>query len=426
MPVRLRSLSTSKNTIHFGSRIDERSLRAFMVALETTLSRGHSEICLDFRDTVAGYSDAVLPLICLLDERRQRGNSFRAIPPKDSNFARVFVLSGWAHLIDPAQPRVETQTAQHVNATRYVEHPEQQEAVRHAVDVVLRNIPSLRRDVLRAVEWSVNEITDNVLNHARAPAGGLVQVVTYRDNHLVKIVVSDGGRGIPAAMRETYPSLADDEAITKAMERGVTSPRDAGQGNGLAGSVALAKFAEGSFKIISGWASLRVFADSSAGGVYRTQKARAPRGMKFPGTTVMLELSTEAQFDFGEALGLDASTQPILDLVDLRYAPGGGDLVIKVIDESLGVGTRHAGAELRRKSLNLLAAEPGKRLIFDWTGIGLVSSSFADEAVGKLFVELGFTAFTGRVSHAGAQPVVASLLDRAVMQRVAQEVASDA
>ncbi|HEU5476770.1 MAG TPA: DUF4325 domain-containing protein [Gaiellaceae bacterium] len=420
MPIRLRSLSTSKNTIHFGSRIDGRALNAFMVALESTLSRGFTDICLDLRRVESAHSDAVLPLIWLVDERRARGNTFRALLPTDETLGRLFVHTRWAKLLDPSQPEVDTVSAHHLAATRYTEHPEQQTAVKEAVDIVLRNIPSLRQDVLRAVEWSVNEITDNVLNHARAPNGGLVQVVTYRDNQIVKIVVSDGGRGIPAAMREAYPQLADDAAITKAMERGVSSPLDAGQGNGLAGSVALARFSEGSFKIMSGWASLRLFQDADGG--WKTQKGRAPKGMKYPGTTAVLEMSTEAQFDFAEALGLDASTQPIIDAVALHYTEG-EDLVIRVRDESLGVGTRHAGAELRRKTLNLLAADPSRRLVLDWEGVALVSSSFADEAIGKLFVELGFTTFMARVAHAGAEPVVASLLDKAVMQRVAQATA---
>jgi anti-anti-sigma regulatory factor len=415
-----RSLGTTKNTIHFGARVDARALKGFMLALEASLSRGYKEIWLDFRGVTSAHSDAMLPIICLVDDRRTRGITFRVALPTDETRNRLFVHTRWANLLDPNQPLTSTASVQHLAATRYAEHPEQQTAVKEAVDIVLRNIPGLRRDVLRAVEWSVNEITDNVLNHAQAPYGGLVQVAAYAQSHIVKIVVSDGGRGIPTAMRETYPQLADEAAITKAMERGVTSPRDAGQGNGLAGSVALARFSEGSFKILSGRSSFGYYQADDGG--WKTHKGQAPRGMKFPGTTVVLELSTAAAFDFSEALGLDATTSPLVDMVDLHYGEG-DDLVIRVRDESLGVGTRHAGAELRRKTANLLSADPSRRLVLDWEGVSLISSSFADEAIGKLFVELGFTQFTARVAHAGTEPVVASLIDKAVMQRVAQSAA---
>lgn len=411
-----------KNRIEFGSRVDDRALKGFMVALEEALSRGHERIVLDFRLTTRAYADSMLPLICHTDARRARGSTFDVLLPDSTTLAQLFLNTNWAHLIDPKHPSSHAEHPRHLPVMRYREHAEQQFAVRAATDVVLRNMDQMTRDAIRAVEWTVNEITDNVLNHAQSEIGGLVQVDTFREQGRVKLVVADGGRGIPAAMREAYPHLHDQEAISKAMERGVTSPRDAGQGNGLAGSVSIARLAEGSFKILSGNAALSVFRDDR-GGPYKTQKGEAPRGRKFPGTTVMLEMSTTAPFDLGEALALDGTTH-MTDIVDLRYAAPNDTLVVKVCEESLGVGTRHAGAELRRKCTTLLGAEPTKRLILDWEGLAVVSSSFADEAIGKLFVDLGFTRFSSRVSHANAEPLVASLLDRAVMQRVAQSVNS--
>jgi anti-sigma regulatory factor (Ser/Thr protein kinase) len=352
-----------------------------LIGLEEVSSRGYDPIVLDFRRVDAAYPDSVLPLICLVDERRARGRTFRILLPQDETLCRLFVNAGWAHLLDGAQPDGLSSHPQHLPAKRYGTHPEQRTAVKDAVDVVLRNM-NLHRDAIRALEWTVNEITDNVLEHAQAVEGGLVQVSTFSSQHKIKLVVSDGGRGIPAAMREAFPDLRDDEAITEAMKPGVTSPPDAGQGNGLAGSVRIAEYAQGSFKVLSGTAGSYVYRDPRVGG-YRNQKTNAPRGFKFPGTTVSVELSTEAVFDIEEALALDGRRPDLIDVVDLRYARGDDLLIVRVCDESLGVGTRRAGGELRRKCLNLLGAAPSKRLILDWTGLPLVSSSFADEAVGK-------------------------------------------
>ena len=135
-------------------------------------------------------------------------------------------------------------------------------------------------------------------------------------------------------------------------------------------------------------------------------------------------LRTDASFSIAEALALDGMARPVMDVVDLQYGADGNSLVVRVCDESYGQGTRHAGVELRQKCLNLLNAEPGKRLILDWSGVPVISSSFADEAIGKLFVALGPMTFGSRVGNAGTEPVVRSLIDRAVMQRVAQTVAS--
>lgn len=412
-----RSLSRVRNAIRFGSRLGDQALRELPEALNDVSSRGFDETVLDLRRTERAFADTVLPLIVALDERKARGMQFRLLLPEEPSLRQLFLNANWAYFIDPTHPRSTKEHPQHVAARRYENHAEQQVAVSDVLEAVIRNI-DLRRDILAALEWTVNEITDNVLNHAMSRMGGLVQLDTFRDNHLVKFVVADGGRGIPAAMRVAYPRLDDREALVEAVKPGVTSIPDSGQGNGLAGSLRIATYAEGSFKICSGRAQLSVFRDERSG-EYKTQ-GKQVRGQQYPGTVVMMELSTAAEFSIGEALALDGKVVSITDVVDLRYGSDSGDLVLHVAAEALGVGTRHAGVELRRKSMNLLNAEPTKRLILDWSGLTMVSSSFADEAVGKLFVELGPTTFSARVSHSGAEPLVRSLLDRAVMQRVVQ------
>ncbi len=286
------------------------------------------------------------------------------------------------------------------------------------MDIVIRSM-ELQRDFITALEWSLNEITDNVLNHANSDPGGLVQVSSFRDQHRVEFVVADAGRGIPAAMRERFPEYSNDEvAVGEALKSGVTSIPDSGQGNGLAGSLAIAKEAQGSFMVTSGEAHVAVYLENRTGR-YRTQHGKAPSGYHFPGTVVTVELSTQADLQIERALSLDEAGSELLDIVDLKYTTESGDLKLRVSDEALGFGTRHAGVELRLKCRNLLEAEPTARLILDWKGVPLVSSSFADEAVGKLFMELGPTTFSSRVSHINAESLVRSLLDRAVMQRVA-------
>lgn len=72
--------------------------------------------------------------------------------------------------------------------------------------------------------------------------------------------------------------------------------------------------------------------------------------------------------------------------------------------------------------MDLLNAEPSKPLLLDWTAVPLVSSSFADELVGKLFASLGPLAFAARVRNVGMEAMVRGLVDKAIMQRAAQVV----
>ncbi len=426
MPISFRTVDRSKNTIRFRERVNPKALRDFVPVLYETVNRGFRDIVLDFRACDRAYADAMLPIICVLDHRRRRGDSFRVLLPEAARLRQLFLNANWAHFMDEAHPKLDMEHPQHLAARRYATHADQQDAVHAVLDIVLRNM-ELRRDVIAALEWAINEITDNVLNHAQSPDGGLVQLSTLREEHKLEFVVADSGRGIHAAMYEAFPNLRGDaEAISEAVKAGVTSIPESGQGNGLAGSLRIATFAHGSFKISSGDAQLAVYNDPRTS-KYRTQTTQAQRGFHFPGTVVMMEMATDSEFEIQEALALDGAPQvAIADIVDLRYTSDVGELVLRVCDDALGVGTRHAGVELRQKCRNLLNAEPGKRLVLDWTGVPLISSSFADEAVGKLFVELGPTMFSARVTHAGAEPLVSSLLDRAVMQRVVQAMRRDA
>ena len=98
----------------------------------------------------------------------------------------------------------------------------------------------------------------------------------------------------------------------------------------------------------------------------------------------------------------------------------GDAVILKMRDESIGFGSRTAGRQLRNKCVNLLNAEPTKPLFLDWTGVPLVSSGFADELVGKLFVRHGPLAFSARVRNHGMEAVVGSIVDKAILQGAAQ------
>ena len=83
-----------------------------------------------------------------------------------------------------------------------------------------------------------------------------------------------------------------------------------------------------------------------------------------------------------------------------------------------------AGAFVREKCLHLLSQDARKVLLLDWTGVAVVSSSFADEALGKLFVALGPLVFGARIRHRNMASVNSALVNKAILQRVAQHMAS--
>lgn len=110
-----------------------------------------------------------------------------------------------------------------------------------------------------------------------------------------------------------------------------------------------------------------------------------------------------------------------MDVVEALYETDDASaVVLRLRDEAVGFGSRLAGRHLRTKCLNLMEAEPDKPLILDWDAVPLISSSFADELVRKLFADLGPLAFGARVRNVGMKTVVYGLIDKAITQRVVQ------
>ncbi|HXO74651.1 MAG TPA: DUF4325 domain-containing protein, partial [Puia sp.] len=69
----------------------------------------------------------------------------------------------------------------------------------------------------------------------------------------------------------------------------------------------------------------------------------------------------------------------------------------------------------------LINSHPNYPVYIDWEGIPVISSSFADEFMGKLFVELGPISFGARIRNKTMEVLIKQLLDKAIMQRMAQQ-----
>jgi hypothetical protein len=128
-------------------------------------------------------------------------------------------------------------------------------------------------------------------------------------------------------------------------------------------------------------------------------------------------------FVIGEALNFGGGRPYVpLNIIDLQYEMKDEDcLLISMKAETTGFGTRHAGRQMRTKTLNMVNSRPGYPIYVDWDGIPVISSSFADEYMGKLFVELGPINFSGRIRNKNMEQLVKQLLDKAILQRLTQE-----
>ena len=77
-----------------------------------------------------------------------------------------------------------------------------------------------------------------------------------------------------------------------------------------------------------------------------------------------------------------------------------------------------SGKPVRNKLLNLVRMNGGGVVCIDFAGVPLLSSSFADEAIGKLFLTLGPVAFMQRVKLHNMMDTVEGLVNKAIAQRM--------
>jgi uridylate kinase len=115
----------------------------------------------------------------------------------------------------------------------------------------------------------------------------------------------------------------------------------------------------------------------------------------------------------------------MVDLVELRYEQDDDTLKFAIRDEAESLGSRRSGFEVRTKIKNLLKFQEKAKIVCDMSGVGLMSSSFADEVFGKLASEMGLDTYKRRVMVINATRINAMLIGRAIEQRLSVMVVSN-
>ena len=75
----------------------------------------------------------------------------------------------------------------------------------------------------------------------------------------------------------------------------------------------------------------------------------------------------------------------------------------KFRDDGTDFGTRDMGQKLRQKLLPLIKGD--KKVILDFTGVNVVSNSFADECIAKLLLEMPLSELKSRTTFRGLNPL---------------------
>lgn len=410
------------NTIKFQGHYRDSDLHHPLVCLHHAV-REHSyrDITLDFSECTETYPGPMLALCAELLRLRTEHVDAALILPKRDDLARLFINANWASLIEPrkydsSKFRGHTQ----IPATLFTNPAEQNDAVNRIVNAILGGIPDIRREHFAALEWSINELTDNVIVHSESAIGGLVQVSSFKRNtKVIEFTIADAGLGIPTTLRSGGKFFGSDtDALDRAIREGVTRDKSVGQGNGLYGSYQICSHSGGAFQIESGHARL-LFRPGEYGLEIRDQK------VPVNGTLVIAKINFSDPDLLKDALNFSGKSYTPVDYIETRYEDSGTDvLCLKLSEEAQSFGSRVAGTPIQNKIYNLINMCPGQPIEIDFLQVPLISSSFADEVFGKLFVKLGPLAFMQRIRFKNVEHTARMLIDKAISQRVATGLGS--
>jgi hypothetical protein len=262
--------------------------------------------------------------------------------------------------------------------------------------------------VLAGLEWCLGEVLENVVLHSAISKGYVMGQLHTNNQHVVFSVV-DLGQGIYNSLLESdeHRPRGPVDAITLAMREGITRDTKTNQGNGLWGLHNILVNNRGQLTIVSGGGGVRINGN-------RVSTFDAMRyGFMGGGTLIEFRFDLRSPIQLETVLG-GYIPQP---LTIVKNADEFGDIHFVLKDQKTGFGTRDAGIRTKNEVLNLKAQTNGKVLI-DFEGIGIVTSSFADEFIGKLYAEMGPINFASAIVLINMNDAVKVIIDRAIVQRL--------
>ncbi len=253
--------------------------------------------------------------------------------------------------------------------------------------------------VLQALSYCFYEILDNVHIHSGKPLG---TAITHFDSSkdVLRILVADDGMGIcqSLAENEKFRDITESDAIRMCIEDSVTDGK--GMGFGLYATARLMKDVGLQFVIHSGNHKLIHEGDSTA----------VIENGYWQGTIVYMEITTSKEIDPNEVVAhrTDADAQyneAFVETEELEELWTNS----KSTDEfqfsrfATDFGTREMGAKIREQLRPLLA--DGTCIALDFTGVNVVSNSFADECIAKLLLDLPLEELKQRITFRGLNPM---------------------
>ncbi|MBR1763073.1 MAG: DUF4325 domain-containing protein [Eubacterium sp.] len=266
--------------------------------------------------------------------------------------------------------------------------------------------------VLKGLNWCVYEIMDNVLIHSTSKHGYIMAQYHNKTNRIA-ICIYDYGIGIRDSLI-AGGVYSDDEisSIELALQEGVGDGQ--GQGNGLFGLSQIVSENGGRLAISTGESTL-MFNNKE-----KTSWSNNPIiDENHKSTTVDFQLDLNKKTDIKKALKSIGDFDDFDIRIEDMKQENGDELVYKVAQNAKDLGTRPAGKAVRLDVLNTIIRTK-QPITLDFSEIEIVGSSFIDEFIGVMYIELGSVRFNQLINIVNMNKDVVHLSNRAIAMRIKQ------
>jgi hypothetical protein len=398
-------VSRSENVLTISSMAVSALPSAFVFAMSDGMNRGYADFLLNFDTVQATYPNACVPFAGLI-------RYYQRFDEIDFTFTNCPEAFERFNILRPLSAESELKSARSfpLNRVWSFRDIEAVNALVSGFRDAVAQAAVCEHGVLEGLEWSLNEVMDNVLQHSGADEGFVMGQIHAQSKH-VALCVFDYGQGILNSLVGTkYTPRTAGDAITLALQEGVTRNTATNQGNGLWGLNNIVSANSGRMAISSGQGHYL-----ATGSIVNVANKLQFPSHEHSCTTVDFQIDFDKAISLPEALGGHEPVNIKLDSLD----DGAGNLRMQISDWSFGTGTRKSGLAIRNEVLNLMSQSP-LRMIIDFTGVGVIASSFADEFLGRLVTDMGVAGFMSRIELRGMNGTVQAIANRSIAQRISQ------
>lgn len=388
---------------------DRNSLRDFIRCVVNARHDGLDKIAIDFlhlKDEIV-YPSICVSISAFLENLKQADSILFEIVGAPDSISKK-------HIFNPVNPYDEKEIAFPINKVwSFSDFKEAQKIVSAIIEAISEAEVFEQKDIIRAIEWCVNEVVDNVVRHAETRAGYLMCQIHGKSEKQIVFSVADAGCGIYESLRSggLYEPSDGYDAITLALKKGVSRSSE-GQGNGLWGLGRILQNNKGILAISTFGCKLRIDGDGEI-----TKDSGSWLTLDKGGTVVDFQFHYDQPISLADAL--DGHEPESIQYIN-AWSSNSQAMVYKIADSPLGTGTRPAGAGSRKYMMNIIK-QNSSRVIVDFEGVGVVASSFADEMIAKVFTEMGPIKFQSSIQLANMNETVTMIVNRAIEQRMVQD-----